>query len=176
MESHNFVHKISATGISFVSLFFAVNSVAQTSSKSTSCEIRAYVIEQDAHGLNVRSSPNSGQILGVLPANTDVRVFASQGNWMLISPIDSQSQGIKFQGKGWVYIPLLGISTRGYGKNTVAVFVSANYKSKVVGHIPSSRSVKLLSCQGQWALVEKDGVKGWLPPEDQCAAALTTCP
>jgi len=171
---NNSIWKIIPVLIGFFALFENSNTFAQT--KQISCQIRAYVIDQDSHGLNIRSIPNSGQILGVLPANTDVQVFASQGNWMLVSPIDPKSQGIKFQGKGWVYVPLLGLSTRGYDKNTVSVFASANYKSKVVGQIPSSRPVKLLSCQGQWAFVEKDGIKGWLPREDQCAAALTTCP
>jgi SH3-like domain-containing protein len=151
------------------------NSSAQA--QSSPCQIRAYVIDQDSRGLNVRSHPSSrSRILGVLPANADVRVLAYRGNWMLISPVDPKSQGIQFQGQGWVYMPLLGTGTRGYGKDTVVVFASANYKSKVVGRIPSSRPVKLLGCRGEWAFVEKEGIQGWLSPEDQCAAALTTCP
>ncbi|MFM7906828.1 MAG: SH3 domain-containing protein [Microcystis sp.] len=158
----------------FISLLGS-DSSAQT--QSSPCQIRAYVIDQDSRGLNVRSNPNSrSRILGVLPANTDVRVFTYRGNWMLISPIDPKSQGIQFQGRGWVYMPLLGTGTRGYGKDSVVVFANANYQSKVVGRIPSSRPVQLLGCRGEWAFVQKEGVKGWLPPEDQCAAALTTCP
>ncbi|MHC5831645.1 MAG: SH3 domain-containing protein, partial [Nostoc sp.] len=36
-------------------------------------------------------------------------------------------------------------------------------------------AVKLLGCQGDWAQVEYQGVKGWLVKEDQCGAALTSC-
>lgn len=172
----NLISKTIITG-GILTLLCSTTSLAQTYLKATPCQIRAYVIDKDPQGLNVRNDPSSRSgIIGRLPINTEVEVFTSQGNWMLISPLAPNFQRIKFQGRGWVYVPLLGIGTGGYDRDSVAVFARASYQSKVAGKIPSSRPVKLLSCQGQWALVEKQGVKGWLPPQDQCAAALTTCP
>lgn len=151
-------------------------SLAQKSVSSTPCQTRAYVIDNDSQKLNVRSDANSrSAIIGKLPINTEVEVFASQENWMLIFPLIPNVERIKFHGKGWVYAPLLGTSTRGYERDRVAVFARANYQSTVVGQIPSDRQVNLLSCKGKWVLVEKQGIKGWLSPEDQCAAALTSC-
>jgi uncharacterized protein YgiM (DUF1202 family) len=158
-------------------LLFGTTSLAQTPAKSTPCQIRAYVKDKDPQGLNVRTAPSSASaIIGNLPTNTEVKVFASKGTWMLVSPLAPNLHGIKFQGRGWVYTPLLGISTRGYDRNNVSVFARASYQSAVVGQIPSSKPVNLLSCQGQWALVEKQRISGWLPPQEQCSAALTTCP
>ena len=151
-------------------------SVAQKPVSSTPCEISAYVIDKDSQQLNVRSAANPrSTIIGKLPINTEVEVFASQGNWLLISPLIANVERIKFQGRGWVYAPLLGISTRGYDKDSVRMFAHPSYHSAVIGQIPSDTQVKLLSCQGAWTLVETQRLKGWLSPQDQCAAALTTC-
>ncbi len=150
-------------------------SLAETRASPTPCQIRAYVIDKDPQGLNVRSGSSSHSIIGRLPFNTEVEVFNSQENWVLISA-STPNPRVKFQGRGWVYVSLLGIGTRGYDRNSVAVFARASYQSAVVGQIPSRSPIKLLGCQGQWALVEQQRVRGWLPPKDQCAATLTTCP
>jgi uncharacterized protein YgiM (DUF1202 family) len=143
---------------------------------STPCKLRAYVVEAGSDLLNVRKQPNSrSQILGKLPGNTDVRVLKTEGNWLLITPVSPAAQKIEFQSQGWVFADFLSLSTRGYGKKTVTVFRKASSSSGGAGRIPSNTSVKLQSCQGEWALVEKDGVRGWLPPKEQCAAPFTTC-
>jgi uncharacterized protein YgiM (DUF1202 family) len=140
------------------------------------CKLRAYVVDHGSDLLNVRQQPGSqSKILGKLPGNADVRILKTEGRWMLIAPVSSASQNIEFQGQGWVFNSFLGLSTRGYDKKTVAVFSKANANSGITGRITSNTSVRLLSCQGEWALVEKNGVRGWLRPKDQCAAPFTTC-
>ncbi|NEQ24078.1 MAG: SH3 domain-containing protein [Microcoleus sp. SIO2G3] len=84
-------------------------------------------------------------------------------------------QGVEFQGTGWIYSQLLGTSTRGYGSGGVSVYQSANTQSATIGRIPEQTSVKLLSCDRTWALVEYKGLKGWIAPEAQCPSPLTTC-
>jgi uncharacterized protein YgiM (DUF1202 family) len=141
-----------------------------------SCQLRAYVIDKKSDLLNVRTQPNArSSIVGKLPGNTDVQILKTIGNWMLISPVSPETQNIAFQGQGWVFKSLLGIGTRGYGQKSVPVFSRANSDSRTTGSIPASRPVKLLSCQGTWALVEKNGVRGWLPSKNQCGYALTSC-
>jgi SH3-like domain-containing protein len=143
---------------------------------SDSCNLRVYVVDKGVDLLNIRKRPNSqSQILGKLPGNTDVKVLKTEGNWMLITPLSPTTQNIEFQGQGWASTSLLGLDTRGYGRKTVAVRVRPSNNSREIGTIPSSRPVKLLSCKGSWAFVEKNGVRGWLSQKDQCAAPLTSC-
>lgn len=148
-------------------------------SSQRSCQISAYVIDKDPKGLNVRSGPGSdSKIIGTLPANTlavIVDLKASQGDWVQLNKAQGPERR-EFQGSGWVYAPLLGTSTRGYATKSVSVYSSANTQSQVVGTIPSQRGTKLLSCDRDWALVEYDGLKGWIAPEAQCPNPLTTCP
>jgi SH3-like domain-containing protein len=135
------------------------------------CDISAYVITKNPQGLNVRSGASpTKRILGKIATNETVKITAASGKWVQVTDITGD-----FQGTGWVYLPMLGISSRGYGTNGVNLYTSADQKSQKVGRIPPSTSVKLLGCQGEWAQVEYQGIKGWLASEDQCGAALTSC-
>lgn len=142
------------------------------------CEISAYVIDTDPKGLNVRSGAgNNYKIIGNLPTTTAgvvVDLTASQGDWVQLSRAESP-QGVEFQGTGWVYSSLLGTSTRGYGSGGVSVYASANTQSSAIGRIPEQKTVKLLSCDRTWALVEYQGLKGWIALEAQCPSPYTTC-
>ena len=143
------------------------------------CQLSAYVIDRDPQGLNIRNSPNpNAQIMGNLPTydqTMTVNIIASQGSWVQINQADGDS-GKVFQGRGWVYAPLLGTSTRGYARKSVTVYANPNNRSRVIGRIPDQVSVKLLSCDRQWAYVSYQRLQGWLAPIDQCPNALTTCP
>ncbi|MBU7582267.1 MAG: SH3 domain-containing protein [Nostoc sp. TH1S01] len=135
------------------------------------CNISAYVTDTDPQGLNVRSGISlRHKILGQIPSNETVQIIASAKNWVQIT---NASAG--FSGKGWVSVGKLGLSTRGYVNNGVNIYASANQKSRKIGKVPAEVSVKLLGCQGDWAQVEYQSIKGWLAKEDQCGAALTTC-
>jgi SH3-like domain-containing protein len=163
---------------SYVASVLLLGCMASTSSLAeySSCKLRAYTIDKSNDFLNVRKQPNSqSKILAKLPRNTNVNILKTVDNWVLIKSVFSEAQNIEFQGQGWVFTSLLGLSTSGYGKKSVTVFRQANASSAVNGRISSNTSVKLLSCQGDWALVEKGNVRGWLAPKDQCAAPLTTC-
>lgn len=147
---------------------------------SQTCNISAYVIDQDPQGLNVRiNASSSSKIITKLPTNTDaafVDIVASQDNWVQIIKAESTPQKVEFQGKGWVYTQLLGTSTRGYGTKGVNVYQEASEKSKVVGRIPDQKEVKLLSCRGSYAKIQYENITGWLAREAQCPNPLTTCP
>ncbi|HAA30124.1 MAG TPA: hypothetical protein DCE56_23615 [Cyanobacteria bacterium UBA8553] len=149
------------------------------SDRQQTCQISAYVIDKDPKGLNVRSGPGERyKIIGNLPTNTIgviVNLSASQGDWVQLTKAESPEKTV-FQGTGWVYSQLLGTSTRGYGSEGVSVYPSASTESSAVGRIPPGRSAKLLSCTQSWALVEYEGLKGWIAPDAQCPNPLTTCP
>ncbi|MHC5939088.1 SH3 domain-containing protein [Nostoc sp.] len=141
------------------------------STNSQKCNIFAYVTDIDSQGLNVRSGASTNNtILGQIPINETVQVIGAVGNWVQIT---NASDG--FQGTGWVFVPKLGLTTRGYGTNGVDFYVTTSQQSQKVGRIPANTAVKLLGCQRDWAQVEYQGVKGWLTKEDQCGAALTSC-
>jgi uncharacterized protein YgiM (DUF1202 family) len=135
------------------------------------CDIFVYVTDTDSQGLNVRSGASTNNvIIGQIPINETVQVIGAVGDWVQIT---NASNG--FQGTGWVFVPKLGLTTRGYGTNGVDLYTSSSQESQKVGKIPANTAVKLLGCQGDWAQVEYQNVKGWLTREDQCGAALTSC-
>lgn len=135
------------------------------------CDIFAYVTDTDPQGLNVRSGASTNNvIIGQIPIKETVHVIGAAGNWVQIT---NASDG--FQGTGWVFVPNLGLTTQGYDSNGVDFYAITSQQSQKVGRIPANTIVKLLSCQGDWAQVEYQGVKGWLTREDQCGAALTSC-
>ncbi|MEI1377016.1 SH3 domain-containing protein [Nostoc sp. UHCC 0926] len=141
------------------------------STNSQKCDILAYVTDTDAQGLNVRSGASTDNtIIGQIPINETVQVISATRNWVQIT---NASDG--FQGTGWVFVPKLGLTTRGYGTNGVDLYASTSQQSLKVRRIPANTVVKLLGCQGDKAQVEYQGVKGWLTKEDQCGAALTSC-
>lgn len=164
-------------------------SIAATSSVATSvknssqarktCQINAFVIDKDPKGLNVRSGPGTNyKIIGNLPTTkvgVIVELAASQGNWVQITKAESPEK-VEFQGTGWVSSQLLGTSTRGYGTEGVSLYSSANPQRSVIGRIPPETGVKLLGCDQEWAMVEYQGLKGWIEPQSQCPNPLTTCP
>ncbi len=154
----------------------------RTPAKQVPCRFDAYIIDKDPQGLNVRSSPGSNQrVIAKIPTNTEgviATVSACQGDWVQISQAETIGGKAVFSGKkGWVYAPLLGTSTRGYGsKGGVFVYASPSSQSRKLGKIPATTQVKLLGGNGQWAFVEYKNLKGWLAPEEQCGNPVTTCP
>lgn len=135
------------------------------------CDLFAYVTDTDPQGLNVRSGASrNNTILGQIPINETVQIIGGAEDWVQIT---NASDG--FQGTGWVFVSKLGLTTRGYGTNGVDLYTSTSQKSQKLGIIPANTAVKLLGCQGDWAQVEYQDVKGWLTREDQCGAAFTSC-
>ncbi|MEH1941112.1 MAG: SH3 domain-containing protein [Nostoc sp.] len=135
------------------------------------CNILAYVTDTDPQGLNVRSNRSSkSKILGQIPINETVQVVAAAGDRVQIT---NASDG--FKGTGWVFVSKLGLTTRGYGTNGVDLYANTNQQSQKVRRIPANTPVKLLGCQGGWAQVKYQDVKGWLTREDRCGSALTSC-
>lgn len=166
-----------ATGLALICTTVAINTgiadqIALAKSKNpTKCNFFAYVDVSDGQTLNVRSGTSTNnKILGQVPVNETVQVVAVLGDW---AKITNASSG--FKGTGWVSLPKLGLSTRGYGTKGVKLYAKTSTKSKVIVRVPPNTSVKLLGCQGGWALVQYQGVNGWLVREDQCGAALTSC-
>ena len=100
-----------------------------------------------------------------------------QGEWTLITVVDPIDQKVDFRGEGWVYSSLLGVSSQGYKLTEVSLYTRPSLRSKVVGKIPPNTNTTILGCSGKWLRVEskRHRYKGWLKPNQQCAAAYTSC-
>ncbi|MEL7408852.1 MAG: SH3 domain-containing protein, partial [Cyanobacteria bacterium J06558_2] len=131
------------------------------------CQTKAYVIDTDPQGLNVRQQPNSkGQIIGTLPLYTEVNVSNHQDNWLSVSPIDPELQRVEFSGKGWVYASLLGLNTRGYGTDSVPLYSEPSKENPPIARVDSATAVTMLSCSGEWVLIKQKDTQGWLEPDE----------
>lgn len=142
------------------------------------CLTQAYVVDPSSRGLNIRRKPNlSEKIIGRLSKNTEVNVLGMQGEWILISVVDPISQKVAFRGEGWVYRSLLGVAAKGYDLKPVSLYSQPSFRSKVVGKISPNTETTLLGCSGKWLKIQssKTRYQGWLEPNQQCAAAYTSC-
>jgi SH3-like domain-containing protein len=138
------------------------------------------VIDKDPKGLNVRSEPGSNkQIIGNLPTQTEgvmVDITACQGEWVQITKaVSDGGNKVEFQGKGWVYAPLLGAATTGHERYGTSLYAQADKSSKILSKLPPERTVKLLGGSGTWMQVEYEGMRGWLAQYDYCPLPWTTC-
>jgi SH3-like domain-containing protein len=142
----------------------------------TPCKLRAYVIDKDENGLNVRAKPHSrAAALATIPFDEDgviVNIVGAGDNWVLIDRAETVNGAEVYAGKGWVFARLLGTSTR----YRVKLLREPSKKSPVAGLVPVEDEVKLVSCKGGWARVEYKKLAGWLEPEAQCPNPVTTCP
>lgn len=157
--------------------------VAQDGYPVISCDVDAYVTDQDPSGLNVRSGPGkSFAVVGNLPYKQDtgvsVHITGSSGDWVRIdSGVEegSDEEHTFFSGVGWVYAPLLGLSGIAQVKGATLLYRGASLKSGVVQQVPGGDDVTVRGCRGKWLQVEYKKVRGWAAPNSLCSNSLTTC-
>lgn len=145
-------------------------------SPKTACNITAYVVDTDKNGLNVRSgAAKTFKSLGKIMPDTDgvmLEIIGATGGWLLIEKAETLSAADTFGEKGWVFAPMLGMSTRGKSK----LYSKANAKSRPVATVPTEAEVVILDCMGDWVKVKYGNRQGWLSPDNQCGSPVTTCP
>jgi hypothetical protein len=163
----------------------------------TDCSTRAYVIDTDPAGLNVRLAPG-GEIIDKLPAGAMVEITGQKGGWLRIANAEYPCEGADLERfakanghagcaeawvklpklKGWVFAKKLGTSTRKYGPEPqVWLLTRADTTSeKVFEVVKQEARVTLVGCKGEWLEVEFQGRTGWLEPSLSCPNSLTTCP
>ena len=158
----------------------ACNARKPTENQRT-CDVGAYVIDKDPQALNVRSGPGTKyKIIDKLPtvydiAPVQVRIAASMGKWVMITEAREPAEGkIEFQGRGWVYAPLLGTSTAA-PVYPISLYAQPNRGTPILGTLEPTTSVKLNTCYGEWVKVEHKNILGWLAPQDQCPTLITNC-
>lgn len=142
---------------------------------ATKCAVAAYVIDQDPKGLNVRSGPGSKfPVIAKLPTKTkegddemvEVWVTGISDGWAMFEAAATTNTELKlYAGNGWVFAQMLGVDAADRANAGLAVnfYRQPMENSSVVGEVSQQTTMKLIGCRGEWAQVEYQGLKGWLP-------------
>jgi SH3-like domain-containing protein len=142
------------------------------------CDVEAYVVDKDPAGLNIRSEPGKGNVIGKIPFDEDgtiVHIISTDFNgWVQIDHASTVESKIVFDKKGWVSANLLATSTAGYRTQGVELSESAA-GSKVLTFIPPETEVRLYSCDGKRVRVKYKKFTGWLGEDLACPNPVTNC-
>jgi uncharacterized protein YraI len=148
------------------------------------CDVQAYVIDRDPRGLKVRAGPGKTyKAIGNLPnqkvEGIRVHITGAGGEWVRIdSAVEEGSDQARtfFQGKGWVYAPLLGVEGMAITDGGTNLYQEMTKESRVIIRIPGGDDAVIVrGCSGRWMYVEYKKKRGWAAPDTLCANSLTTC-
>ena len=152
------------------------------------CNVSAFVMDKDPKGLNVRSKSNvKSKKIGVIPFNADgtvVDIIGSKGNWMKIEAARTADDDSVFSKTGWVYAPLLGITTKRSdgGNSLIDVYQSASMgdsPESVITRLSVATTYRLSGCYQDWLeITVPNKVKpfpAWLAADNQCELPWTSC-
>ena len=163
----------------------ATNATVSTTKPNNRCDVWAFVIDTDPIGLNIRSAPQR-EIVSRIPYNdyegfTSVHIIDGKAGWLRIDQWKDFATTVKVNKEAWIYGKLVGTFVKGYQQGWAYAYAAPSKTAQTQGRFVGERSVNLLGCKDEWLLVEGDStanqkIEGWLPPEEQCPNAITTCP
>ncbi len=159
-----------------------VATAPEAATPAQSCSASAFIVDTDPAGLNVRGGPSSEfAVQDTLPtaAPVEVTIVGATNEWFLINEAWSEDQQ-ELQRPGWVYAPLLGVSTTSLDINDpeapTTLYAEPDGSATVTAEIPKYSEVTLLGCTGNWLQVEAPEATGWLAAGEQCSNPVSTCP
>ena len=154
----------------------------ETATAEMSCSATAFVADTDPAGLNVRSGPGSDfAIQDTLPTNdaVEVSIVGTTNGWLLVNEAWSTNQA-ELEQPGWVYAPLLGVTTTSLDINDpeapASLYEAPDGLSAVKATVPKFSEVTLVGCSGNWLQIQTSDTTGWLAVGDQCSNPNSTCP
>jgi SH3-like domain-containing protein len=160
----------------------AANPAPVATTPAQSCSASAFIVDTDPAGLNVRSGPGSDFAAQDTLSTSEpikVSIVGATGAWFLINEAWSVEQQALPQ-PGWVYAPLLGVSTTSLNINDpeapTTLYAEPDGSAAVVAAIPKYSEVTLLGCSGNWLQVQAPDATGWLAVGEQCSNPVSTCP
>ena len=153
------------------------NSLVSSAIKASQCSFGAFVQETDPAGLNVRQTPNlSGKILGTLPpviesseldgykVKVELDILGSNNGWFQIAnaqdntALTGKPARKVFSGSGWVNGRKLTVKSqarKGYARPDVNSPVILSLRDgSGFDNDEIVQAGQLISCHGNWALVE----------------------
>ena len=146
------------------------------------CSTAAYVVDTDPAGLNVRQGPGSDfAVQDTLPTDVpvEVSIVGATGEWFLVNAAWSREQP-ELERPGWVYGPLLGVSTTSLNVSEpdapTSLYAAPDGDAAIAATIPKGSAVTLLGCSGNWLQVDAPTATGWLAIGEQCSNPVSTCP
>ena len=161
------------------------DTTVSTAKPNNWCDVWVFVIDTDPTGLNVRSAPQR-EIVSRIPYNdyegfTAVHIIDGKGGWLRIDQWQDLHTNVKVNKEAWIYGKLVGTFVKGYQQGWVYAYADPSKTAQTQGRFLGERGVTVLGCKEEWLLVEGDStnnqkIEGWLPPEEQCPNAITTCP
>ena len=139
----------------------------------TACDLTVFPIDPDPKGSNVRSSPGAdGRVLGVIASqDAEITVTGALGKWLRISNAEGMEGTSFFDGVGWVFSALTGVTARSATK----LHASPDPASPVVGTMGADEQGAVQACSGKWVQVQIKKAKGWMAPGTHCGNPVTTC-
>lgn len=155
--------------------------VEATEYSEQQCSASAFVADTDPAGLNVRAAASGeAAVIDTLPTDgpVEVTLVAAANGWLKLDVAWSLQQQ-ELEEPGWVYAPLLGVTTRSGTSDTadgVPLRSTPDTSADITASLPQFTEVSLVSCSGDWLQVEADSTVGWLAAENQCSSPVTTCP
>lgn len=149
------------------------------------CNVSAYITDKDPKGLNVRSKPDSkSKAVGVIPFNADgtvVDIIGAKGSWVKIENAHTADDDSVFSKTGWVFAPLLAVSTmkQESSANTVNAYKTPFTSSEVVAKLPVFKEYKVAGCHDGFVKISipqtNGNILGWLAMENTCDLPWTNC-
>jgi hypothetical protein len=143
------------------------------------CNLTAILNDDSDNGTAVYDKPDGKVKDHIKPAYDAegmevIHIVRTQSKWV----------NIKWDSKkvGWVKSGSIGVWTRNQPNQTARLYSEPDKKSKVLITLPAEdeQFAIILDCKDGWAFVRvldsnKKTIKGWLPPEFQCAEPHTSC-
>ena len=154
-------------------LVLSLSASAHAADAVTPCDMHVFPIDPDPKGSNVRSGPGAeNRVLGVIASDdSELEVTGSLGKWLRISHAEGVDGTVFFNGEGWVFAALTGVTAR----NATRLHASPDPASPVVGSMAADEQGTVQACKGDWVQVQTKKAKGWMAPATHCGNPVTTC-
>lgn len=142
-----------------------------------SCAIKAYGIDQDVKGMNVRAAPSAQARIVRVVSNYvagETTITGYRAGWFRVSKVlTAEEDTVLFRGDGWVHASLLHLDV---AAGDPTLYSGPSRKARVLKKLTGDQpGITLVACKGDWAQVRVGGTLGWLSPGGQCSNPLTTC-
>ena len=154
-------------------LALCLSATACAADAVTACDIEVFPIDPDPKGSNVRSGPGAeSKVTGVIASqDSELEVTGSAGKWLRIRHAEGVDGTTFFDGEGWVFAALTGVTARSATK----LHASPDPASPVVGSMGADEQGTVQACSGKWVQVQTRKGKGWMAPNTHCGNPVTTC-
>ncbi len=144
--------------------------------------LSAYIVDKTP--TNVRSAPN-GTVVLKLPNDCSyiVTLTSPRGGWWRLMAAENAEEGVDVALQGspskqyWVHSSVVGLSTRNYGGERLALRAESAEDAKAVYSFSEEITLIPLEVKGDWVKASTSDGKhmGWIELEWLCDNPLTNC-